>query len=199
MSGRTAITRVTAGLSSRTRATLAGVFILTAYLMLIAEATDSAAVVFLVDAVSGLSVIGIAVLLYPMFRPSSLIASGIYLGARVLEGAIMIAAGTLFLAGQTGVRSDLYEHVHIYCFIIGAAFLYYLLYQTALVPRFIAIWGFVAVGFLVLTTVLSWFDYGSAWLDATLVLMIGNEVFLAVWLMARGFTATALVPDDAPW
>ncbi len=180
------------GLPPRTRATLAGVFILTAYLMLVAEATDSRAITFVVDVLSGLSVIGIAILFYPMFRPSSRVASAVYFWARMAEGVIMIAAGTLYLAGRTGVRDDLYEYVQIYFFIIGAAVMYYLLYQTRLVPRFIAIWGFVAVAVLVLTTVLSWFDYSNPALDATLVLMITNEIFLAIWLMARGFTETTV-------
>lgn len=55
-------------LNNKRRSRLAGIFILTGYLLLIAEATDSAIITFLVDALSGLSVIGIAYLLYPLFK-----------------------------------------------------------------------------------------------------------------------------------
>lgn len=176
-------------LSIRARARLSGVLILTAYLMLAAEATDSGFFTFAVDAISGLSVIGIAVLLFPLLKPANKAISLGYLSARAIEGILMILAGTAFLFGSTDVRGAIYDSVQVYAFIVGAALLYYLLYKTRLVPHFIAVWGFVAVGFLALVTILGLFDVSNQFLDITLILMITNEIFLAIWLMTKGLNS----------
>lgn len=154
--------------------------------MLIAEATDSAAIVFLVDLLSGLSVIGITGLLYPLFVKEDKIVSLVYLVTKLVEGTLMVIGGLFFLFGNTDYRNDIYEYVHIYPFIVGAAFLYYLFYKTKLIPRFISIWGFIAVFFLSLVTVFKWFDYSNPILDATLILMITNELVMALWLIFKG-------------
>lgn len=54
-------------ISMRTRVRLAGIFILTAYFVLAYSVTDNPGIVFVFEVFSGLSVIGIALMLYPMF------------------------------------------------------------------------------------------------------------------------------------
>lgn len=175
-------------MSKRKIATIVGVLILTAYLMLFGEATDSKPIVLLLEVISGLSVIGIAVLLYPLFKSYNKTLSVGYLSFKLLEGLLMITGGVLYLNNSTQhFRSDIYEYVHIYPFIIGAFLLYSLFYKSKLIPRFISIWGFIAVAFLSLITILKWFGYSNQILDYTLVLMITNEIFLAGWLIVKGF------------
>ena len=177
-------------LPDRSRARLAGLFILTAYLMLLSAVLDAGWFVFAVDAASGASVMAIALLLYPVLRPwGSGMAMG-YLAARLVEGSLMVLAGLFALFGAGDTRDAVYDTVHVVPFIIGAALLYVLLYRSAVVPRFIAVWGLVATAFLTLVTVLGWFDISNDILSGTLVLMITNEVFLAFWLIIKGFAAT---------
>lgn len=180
----------TSRVSDRDRARLAGLFILTAYLMLLSALVDAGWFVMLVDAASGASVVAIAVLLYPVLRPWGPGMAVGYLGARIVEGSLMVLAGLFALIGAGDARDAIYDTVHVVPFIIGAALLYLLLYRSALVPRFIAVWGLVATGFLTLVTVLGWFDISNDVLSGTLVLMITNEVFLACWLIVKGFAAT---------
>lgn len=184
------------GLSDRSRARLAGLFILTAYLLLLEVLNDAGWFVFLVDAASGVSVAAVALLLYPVLRPSGPALAAGYVTARAVEGSLMVLAGLLALFGFGDARDAIYDTVHVVMFIIGAALLYVLLYRSVIVPRFIAVWGLVATAFLALVTVLEWFDITNEVLSGTLVLMITNEVFLAFWLIVKGF-APAQRPDDA--
>ncbi len=173
-------------LSHKTRAALAGVFILTAYLMLITEVSDSEVVGLIVEVVSGLSVIGIALLLYPYFLSASKKITALYVASRLIEGIVMIISGFMVLAGNYEGRDIIYQNIHIYMFISGAAFMYWLFGKTKLIPRFIVFWGYIAVFFLALITVLGWFGIDNEALQVFLVLIITNEIFLAGWLIVKG-------------
>jgi chromate transport protein ChrA len=172
--------------SDKTKAKLAGVFILTAYLMLLNEAIDNNIFGLSMEVISGLSVIGIAVILYPYFAKVSKNVSAAYLVSRIVEGVLMIISGLLILAGNLDGRNYIYENIHIYAFIAGAAFMYWLFEKSKLIPRFIAVWGYIAVFFLSLTTILGWFSIENQGLQSLLILMITNEIFLAAWLMTKG-------------
>jgi hypothetical protein len=83
-------------------------------------------------------------------------------------------------------------------FAVGAVVLYVLLYRTRLGPRFIAVWGLVAVA-LVVTFNLTGADvteFGPAVLLVAPIIL--NEFFLAGWLIVKGFDEKALTPSDAP-
>lgn len=172
--------------SKRTQSILIGIFILTAYSMLAAELTNSKTVVLITDLISGLSVLGIAILLFPYFKPTTKRLSFAYLSLKILEGSLMIAGGLLFIFNAVA-REWIYSNIHLYTFIISGLLLYILLYKTRIVPRFISIWGIIAIFFLTLSTLLKLFGMSFPVLDAFLILIITNEVFLAIWLMIKGF------------
>ena len=74
-------------------------------------------------------------------------------------------------------------------FILGALIFYYLLYQSKLIPRFISVWGLIAVAMVPL----QYFNLGLI-----LVLpMISNEIFLAIWLIVKGFNSSAIASGSA--
>ena len=82
----------------------------------------------------------------------------------------------------------MYQDIHIYFFISGAMFFYILLYRTQLVPKYISIWGFVAAVILFQVTLLKLLGFNAPMLDVFLLPMILNELYLAVWLMIKGFS-----------
>ncbi len=84
----------------------------------------------------------------------------------------------------------IYDDIQIWPFILGAFTFYYLLYQSKLIPQFISIWGFAGTAVLAITTGLKLFGQSFPLLDYFLILIITNEVFLAIWLMAKGFNKT---------
>lgn len=82
-------------------------------------------------------------------------------------------------------------------FLVGAVLLYVLLYRTRLVPRFIAVWGLVGVVLLAIANLMNT-DVTELGLAALLVVPISlNELFLAGWLIVKGFDERALAPSDA--
>ncbi len=79
-------------------------------------------------------------------------------------------------------------------FATGAVLLYVLLYRTRLVPRFIAVWGLVAVALAAVFNLIG-ADVTTIGPAVLLILpIIGNEFFLAGWLIVKGFDQTALAP-----
>lgn len=170
-------------------AKIVGILILTAYGVLVSEFVESKYIVFIADVISGFSVIGIAVLLSAYFKPVNKNLTLVYLGVKILEGLLMVVGGFAYLfINLQYLRAAIYDGIHTYAFIIGGYLLYYLIIKSKIVPKFIGIWGLLAISALLLTTILKFLgiSYPSA-LDGLLVLIITNEVFMAFWLLIKGF------------
>lgn len=80
-------------------------------------------------------------------------------------------------------------------FPLGAVILYTVFYRVRLVPRWLSAWGLVGAvlywvaGFLVMFDVIAPLESEHVMLQAPLGL---QEVVLAIWLIAKGFSAPAL-------
>jgi hypothetical protein len=180
-------------ISNNNRAILVGVFILVAYGVLVSSITESKIVVMFADVISGLAVIGIAVLIYPLFKETDKLLSKGYLILKYAEGIAMIIGGILFLSSSLQyTRGIIYEGFHVYIFIISAFMFYYLLYKSELVPKFISIWGALGIFALSISTILQLVNIVYPMLDYLLVLIITNEVFLAIWLIMKGFNESVI-------
>ena len=178
---------------NKTRAILVGIFILVAYGVLASSLTQSKIIVMLADVISGLAVIGIAVLMFSLFKQSNKSLSISYLILKYAEGILMIIAGILFLSTSLQyLRDIIYNNMHIYVFIISGFMFYYLLYRTKIVPRFIAIWGALGIFALMVSTLLKLVNIHYLMMDYLLVIIITNEVFLAIWLIIKGFNKSAI-------
>jgi hypothetical protein len=183
-------------ISARKRAVYVGIMILTAYGVLVSSMTQAKIPVLLADVISGLSVIGISVLMYPLFKVINKIFSQAYLALKYIEGLLMIIAGFVFLA-SANTRDIIYNDIYIYVFILGAFVFYYLLYLSKFVPRFISVWGLLGTATLALSTGLKLFGQNFPVLDYFLVLIIANEVFLAGWLIVKGFNPSTIASASA--
>lgn len=141
------------------------------------------------DIISGLAVIGIPVLMFPIFDLDNYkILNNGYLVARVIEGVLMILGGILILNPTLeSYRDMIYSDFHIYFFIIGALLFYILLYRSQIIPDFISIWGLLATILLLMVTIIRLFKFDSPVLQVFLLPIILNELFLAFWLLVKGF------------
>ena len=92
--------------------------------------------------------------------------------------------GTLLVKAQDPIMA-----VGEIVFSLGALMFYYVLYQARLVPRWISGWGIVA-GILYLTAGLIAVFSGN--LVPLLLPMALQEMVMAVWLIARGFSPSAI-------
>ncbi len=160
------------------------------------------------------AVISIAALLFPYLkRQHEGLAVG-YVGARIIEGAIIILGGissllllTLsrdFLAGDSSETATFEPSGTLLLetrewtdalgtatvFGISALILYGLMYRSELVPRWLSGWGFVAAVLVVVAGIRGLYGHSpSSALSVVLTLPIGvQEMVLAVWLIVRGFT-----------
>jgi hypothetical protein len=91
--------------------------------------------------------------------------------------------------------------VLIMTFSLGALMLYAMLYQTRLVPRWMSVWGFVAILLHFSTAFLILFHIVPAD-DMSVLLVINFPIFLqemvmAVWLIMRGFRSPRVIPASA--
>lgn len=174
--------------SNKKRSVYVGIFILVAYGVLAAMITSSAAIIMIADIISGLAVIGIAVLVYPLFKENSKTDAMIYLILRLVEGLLMIIAGILsFFPSTLYLKEIIYTYIHIYVFIISGLIFYILLIKEGLIPQYISIWGLAGLATLTVSTLLKLINIEISLINNMLALIITNEIFLAVWLFVKEF------------
>ena len=143
------------------------------------------------EVLSGLAVIGIAVLMFPLLKPyGAKLAIG-YLILKGVEGIFAITGGVLFLLHSPSLlalRDQIYL-LHGYVYAIPALLFYILLYKSKLIPRFLSIWGIVATILLIIVNLLELVELIPK-LEVLYLPIVLNEVVLAIWLMTKGFSPT---------
>lgn len=188
------------------------------YLTQIFPNKNQVVVGMLIELINDASVIGIPVMLYPIFKKySERLALG-YFGFRVIESMVLIFSKTSLLslitlsqeylsAGspsnsyfQTAGAAALAERfwasqIQVVFFCLSALIFYYVLHKTKLLPRFFSIWGFIAVASLVAANVLPVPDLTEGFSFAQLLFLpiFLSEILVAIWLIVKGFNPSASV------
>ena len=97
--------------------------------------------------------------------------------------------------------AEISSNVMAIVFPIGAMMLYVVLYQSKLIPRWLSVWGMIAVVLhLVSTGLLGLFNLSdpmSPVQTAANLPIFLQEMVMAVWLIVRGFNPSALASDSA--
>jgi hypothetical protein len=157
---------------------------------------------------------GIAIALYPVLRKfNPALAFGSVAG-RVVEN-VFIVGGTLSLLALltvsqeavtapsafqaigdalVAVRDWVHGFVAMIPFCIGVFMYYLVLYKSRLVPRWLSVWGLIAIVLHTAAVLYSGFtqDFGFTTVNIVLSIPIGvHEMVLAVWLIAKGFSKPA--------
>ncbi len=149
----------------------------------------------LIELISGVAVIGIAVIMFPILKPHNKRLTLGYVVCKIIEGVLLIIGGILILSLSTlllEVRDWIYGS-QAYIFILGALIFYYLLYQSKLIPRFISAWGVIALIMLLVGNLLEIMGFSPEMLIFLYLPIMLNEVFLAIWLIVKGFNSDAIV------
>jgi len=188
------------------------------YLLETARSASRVTTGALFELINHISVVGIAVVIYPVLRPfSERLAVG-YVAARSIEAALFavgtmhlfalvvvsqqfLAAGApstshfqtlgaVLLAGHDWNQSPL----AFTAFGVGALMLNYLLYRSRLVPRWLSVAGLIAAVSILVARALLMLRVELSWAAVTVLdgpIML-QEIILAVWLIGRGFNEAAL-------
>ncbi len=160
-------------------------------------------------------VIGHGIMMHPILKQHSERIPVGYLSARIVEGAVL-AVGVVFLllqiplgreylqagsadASYFQMLSTLSVQANFYSYQLGmiavgfaGGMLNYIFYRTTLVPRALAVWGLLGYIVLFVGSVVEISGYnlqlmhtipGGLW-----------ELFMGVWLIAKGFGSSVFVP-----
>ena len=145
-------------------------------------------------------VIGIGVLTFPILRPHSKAIAAGYLGTRIFEGVVLaIGVASLIVIADSAAAihaNSVFYNIAEAGLGIGSLFFCALLLRTKLVPRFLAVWGFIGYACFAVGTLLELFGVAGAGLVGAIP---GGlfELTFGIWLIARGFASTATVRSRA--
>ncbi len=170
----------------------------------------------LLELINAISVIGIAVYFAPSLRQFNLKMAYGYLAFRTIEAiscCLMVLAPLILLIFpgnhsrfepataeaviQTAIvlRSAISSLLVPVFFCLGAFILYLALYQTGLLPRFIAIWGLAAVSLIFAANIISLYINLDMTVNMVMALpIILNEIFMGFWLLFKGFNTVQSHP-----
>ena len=165
-----------------------GILILVAYSILGTNNPNAKVLSMSLEIISGLAVIGIAILMFPFLKHYGKKSSQSYLALKSTEGILMIIAGILFFIhtpSLLALRDQIYL-IHGYIFAIPALLFYFLLYQSKLIPRWLSIWGSIASVLLIIVNLLELMKIIPA-LEVLYLPIVLNEIVLALWLITKGF------------
>jgi hypothetical protein len=167
----------------------------------------------------GLALAMVPVMLYPLFRKiNKVLAVGyvVFRGALETVTAISMVITWLFLVGlgrnygaagapdASGFLvlgrvlkdgTDPLAAIGGIVFGLGALMLYYVFYQSKLIPRWISVWGFIAIPFSLAANILILFGLQSSSSTADSVMhfpIFLQEMVMAVWMIVRGFNPSAI-------
>jgi hypothetical protein len=166
---------------------------------------------------NAVGVLGIALFMFPYLKKKKGTLALWYVGIRICEAMLSAIATTSRLALidiseaylDAGSPSDpiyqtladialanyhwAHEMLTVF-FILGALLFYFILYRTEIVPKFISIWGFIAVVSLIIMNL-----FAPMLGDIAIIFglpIMSNEIFLGIWLIAKGFNSSAVTSES---
>jgi hypothetical protein len=175
----------------------------------------------LLELINGIAVVGIAVVIYPVLRRHHEVLALGYVAFRLLEAAVIIAAvisplslltlsqeylaagaanasyyqaaGAALIAARTQIVGLL---IPVF-FGLSALIFYVVLYRSRLVPQFISVWGIIGVILMLAWNLLEAYGIHVSIGMVLALPIILNEIFLGLWLIARGFNPSAIAFGSA--
>jgi hypothetical protein len=154
-------------------------------------------------------VVGIAMFMSPLLKSTSPSLAAGYLGFRTVEAVfctlmtispaslLSLSANPASAASAVAVQTVMLIRSFsaglplALFFCLGAYCLYTGLYRSRLLPRFIVVWGLIAVTLVVALNIVIQFYPLEMTVNMILALpMILNEIFLGLWLIVKGFNKT---------
>lgn len=172
----------------------------------------------LLELINGIAYLGIAVLMFPIFKKQYESMALGYVSFRILEFVMQFLSSISLLTLLTlsddfvaagAAQADHYQVVGellltsrywgfqmvSITFGLGALIFYYVLYQMKLIPRFISVWGFLGAVLVLANLLFDMFGVNLGALGNLGIVMLLNELFLGVWLIVKGFNPDAIASE----
>ena len=183
-------------------------------------------IVAVLQLIGATAIIGIPIMMFPILKKHNESLALGYVGARIIEGFVFVVGVigllSLLTLSQEFVKAGAPDASHfqtlgvlllaeinwgfavpgVIAFSIGGLMFYYVLYQSKLVPRWISVWGIIGAALILAIPFLSSLFGLIPETFVELLAPIGavNEtenIFLAVWLILKGFKSPAIAPESA--
>jgi hypothetical protein len=111
------------------------------------------------------------------------------------------AADRTSLQAIGGSLVSVHDHaglLGVFAFCLGAFMYYYLFFQSRLIPQWLSAFGIVAIILMLAACVLSLFSGNpiTSYIPLAFPIFL-QEMVLAVWLIAKGFSPSAIEPESA--
>jgi len=176
----------------------------------------------LIELMNDAAVIGIVVMLFPILKKhGEAMALGL-VGFRFMEAVLLVVSKVSVLSlidlSQKFVQAGTPDVSHFQAlgdlalaerywanqmstvfFILGALVFYVILYRSRLLPRFISVWGLIAVASLIAANALGVPDPTQGFQPATVLYLaiFLSELLVAIWLIVKGFNPSAIASGSA--
>ncbi|MBC7596242.1 MAG: DUF4386 domain-containing protein [Kineosporiaceae bacterium] len=144
---------------------------------------------------NSVAVVAIGALMLPILRFHAPAVAVVYHATRIFEAAFLAVGAIALLVGVASANFLAYN-IAMAGLGIGSLFFCVALYRSRLVPRFLAVWGFVGYASFAAGCFLELAGVAGAGLVSTVP---GGlfEIFFAIWLIARGLGSTAAITVTA--
>jgi hypothetical protein len=194
----------------------------TDYLVQISANENLILIALLLVLISAFASAGIAIWLYPILKKHHAALALGSVGFRLMEGMLyiigVVALLSLLTLSQEYVKAgasnaSLYQisgtllqtvktwagQLGVLAFIVGGMMYYYVFYQTKLVPRWLSCWGFLGLALTLTSALLAIFGVliplSPVFIVFNLIILV-QEMVLAVWLIAKGFNPSAIASES---
>jgi hypothetical protein len=87
--------------------------------------------------------------------------------------------------------------IYLVVFGIGALILYYALYKSKLIPRWLSIWGLIGAVAIIAASVMATFDIFLVLAMVLVIPIAFQEQAMAIWLIVKGFNSSAIDSGSA--
>ena len=169
----------------------------------------------LLEIIAAAAIVGIPIAMFPILKKHSEGLALGYVGTRIFEG-LTIFLNTIILLSILALSQEfvntltpdasyfqtsgalllaLREQISIlvdFPFPLGAVIFNYLLYQTKLTPRWLAVLGLIGGALWLATAPLRMFGLSPPMIEILALPIAAQEMILAVWLIVKGFNSSAI-------
>ncbi len=188
------------------------------YLSTISANANNVIIAAIILLISAFSILGIAVMMYPILRKHIESLAIWYVGIRTIEAVFTIFGALILLSLLTlsqqfvtgALNASYYQplgglllalsnrwdfYLEPFIFSLGSLALNYSLYQSKLVPRFLSVWGIIGAALVLIYGVLGLSDLSTSILSTLILLGVPiavQEIVFAIWLILKGFNSSVI-------
>jgi hypothetical protein len=187
------------------------------YLVNVPENENQVIIAVICELILAGSVVGIGFMMFPILKEHMESLALGYVALRLIEAILIVVASisllSLLTLSQEYVAGSLdasyYQPLGTsllalrdWAFVIGTMIflglgglpLYYLLYRSKLIPRWLSVWGLIGATSVLLYGLLSLYGLDPAFLAAPIAV---QEMIFALWLIVKGFNPSAIAAESA--